>query len=226
VQPAQHRYHRQVADAEIAVQPLLVAQCGGQIGEAGADILDHGRAACGRPRTIHLEDVDDRELHDRRLDRIERGDHPLLGARLPGGVGREQAGRLARDMQRDRAGFEDFDVGVRIGRQLSERLQTAVRWALHMLQVDDVDSVMLAGFFERPARPHIANIAARELGDPFEGGNRGGHGKSSSCSEARFGYAAVSAICSGPFAAAIGSIQNGPKPWPSGSVKAREYMKP
>src|SRR6202012_3574685 len=95
---------------------------------------------------------------------------------------------------------------------------------LDVSAIDEIDGISLAGFLKGPARADIADEAARERRNPFEGGDRGGHRFLSRLS----GRAQAGSAC-GWFIAATAastSIHIGPKPKPSGSSKAREYMKP
>ena len=162
---AQHRDHQQVAGGEgVAVEPRLVAEPIGQVLEPLVDARLDRRPAHLRPRLVGLEDGHEREVHDRRLDRVERGEHPFDRARPRRRIARQQAAETLGDVEHDRARFEQRDVAVLLGRHLAERLARAVRRLLLLALGEIVDVVGLADFLERPAHAQIADLAPREGG--------------------------------------------------------------
>ena len=90
-QPQQHRHHHQVAGAERAVQPVGVAQARGSCPSRSrmrSSTSGRRSAAQGLSPSRSLAVV---QLQDRRLDRVERGEHPGDRARPGVGVVRQQA---------------------------------------------------------------------------------------------------------------------------------------
>src|SRR3546814_8470946 len=76
VQPAQHRYHQQIAGAERAIEPVGVAKATGKVAQPDADAVLEGTQALLVPGLVALEDLDEVAVEDRRLHRVERGKHP------------------------------------------------------------------------------------------------------------------------------------------------------
>ncbi|TWI04265.1 hypothetical protein IQ17_03589 [Bradyrhizobium daqingense] len=79
------------------------------------------------------------------------------------------------DMEHDRAGFEQREIAVLIGRDLPKRMQREVRRRLHRGEGEKANVIGLADLLQRPANPHVARLPAAAVGGVFEGGD-GGHG--------------------------------------------------
>src|SRR3546814_6635918 len=69
-QRPQHRGHHQIADAEVAIEPVGVAQSLRKVRKPAADaIVDHWQPRVG-PTLVALDDGGIEALGDRRLDRV------------------------------------------------------------------------------------------------------------------------------------------------------------
>src|SRR5580704_2372767 len=68
-QPEQHRYHHQVARAELAIEPVGTAKASGKLLQPVADAILDQRQALLAPGLIALQKPGGRELKDRRLHR-------------------------------------------------------------------------------------------------------------------------------------------------------------
>jgi hypothetical protein len=134
--PAQHHDHQQVACAEIAVEPFGTAKAVGKLSEPLADAILEQRQPLLVPtlvafRVRHLFAFD-----DRRLDRIERGEHPCDRARARIRIVRQQPGMALGDMEYDRARLEKNQIAVVVRRNLTERMQREIRRLLHFTKRD------------------------------------------------------------------------------------------
>jgi len=63
---------------------------------------------------------------DRRLNRVECGEHPFHRPRPCAGIARKQAAKSLGNMKDNRAGFEQRQIALLKGRHLSEWLACAV----------------------------------------------------------------------------------------------------
>src|SRR3546814_20966731 len=88
----QHRYRRQVAGAERAIEPVGVAKATGKVAQPDADAVLEGTQALLVPGLVALEDLDEVAVEDRRLHRVERGKHPC--DRACPGIGDRKSTRL------------------------------------------------------------------------------------------------------------------------------------
>jgi hypothetical protein len=68
---------------------------------------------------------------------------------------RQQAGMPLRDVEHDRARFEQGKTAFLISRNLPERMQRKMRWLLHRLERNQTNLVRLPDFFKRPAHAHV-----------------------------------------------------------------------
>ncbi|MGY2938199.1 hypothetical protein ACVWZK_003341 [Bradyrhizobium sp. GM0.4] len=137
-------------------------------------ILQHGQPL-RVPALVALEQHGHPELDDRRLQRAQRSKHP--GDRAGPGVRlrRQQPGVTLGDMEHDRAGLEQGEIAVLVGRNLPEWMQGEMRGFFHRLERNQTHVVRLADLFERPAHPHVAGLPLAAVGRAFEGGDGGGH---------------------------------------------------
>jgi hypothetical protein len=71
------------------------------------------------------------EFEDRRLHRVERGEHPCDRARPGIGIVRQQARMALGDMEHDRPRLEQGEIAFLIGRNLAERMKRQMRGFLH-----------------------------------------------------------------------------------------------
>ena len=78
------------------------------------------------------------------------------------------------DMEHDRAGLEQGEIALLIGRNLPERMQRKMGGLLHRRERHQADVVGLAHFLERPANAHVARLPLAAVGRVFEGCD-GGH---------------------------------------------------
>ena len=127
MQATQHRQHQQVAGAESAVEPVGIAQPGRKRRQPPADRFLQPPHPRLEPGLVALEDLHQCPVEDRWLDRVQRRKHPGDGAGPAIGIDRQQALVPFGDMQHDRAGFEQHQVAVLIGRDLSEGLKRHMR---------------------------------------------------------------------------------------------------
>lgn len=79
------------------------------------------------------------------------------------------------DMEDDRAGFEEDEAVFLIGRDLSERLEPAVRGLLHVAKRNGTDATGLPRFLQRPANAHVACVPAAAIRRAFKNGDGGDH---------------------------------------------------
>jgi len=148
----------------------------GQLAQPHAHTRVDQRQALGVPGLVALQQHGVGALQDRRLDGVERGEHPGDGAGARGRRGRrvgQQAGTRLRQVQHDGARFEQRQLALLVGRDLPEGMQRAVRRRLHLGEGDQPHVVRLADFFQRPAHAHVARQAAAAVGRPGKGGEGG-----------------------------------------------------
>ncbi|MGY4326085.1 hypothetical protein ACVWWG_000499 [Bradyrhizobium sp. LB7.2] len=160
---------------ECAVEPIGIAEATGQFAEPDADAILQDRQALLVPALVALEQHGHPELDDRRLQRAQRGKHPRDHAGSGVRIVRQQPGMALRDMEHDRAGFEQSEIAILEGRDLRERMQREMCGLLHVLERDQTDVVGLTHLLERPAHPHVARLSPAAVGRAFEGGDGGGH---------------------------------------------------
>ena len=84
------------------------------------------------PGLVALDEDGDLAFDDRRLDRVERGEHPGDRARPGVRVVRQQARMALGDVEHDRPGLEEGEIAVLVGRDLAEGVQRQVRGLLHL----------------------------------------------------------------------------------------------
>ena len=97
---------------------------------------------------------------------------------MPGiGSVRQQPGMALRDVEHNRAGLEQAEITVLVGRDLPERMQREMSGFFHRGERNQADLVGLAHFLQRPANARIPRQALAAIGRPFKGGDGGGHGK-------------------------------------------------
>ena len=102
-QAAQYRDQHQIADGErFPVDPLVVAERHLETLKTAMQILDDRGVTGLRPVAIGLENVVNRERHDERLHRIERGDEPLDRTDTRRRIGWDQLPAALGDTQNDR----------------------------------------------------------------------------------------------------------------------------
>jgi hypothetical protein len=111
----------------------------------------------------------------RRLDGVERGEHPHDGARPGIRILRQQAPMALRDVENDRSRLEEDEIAFLIAGNLSEGLHRAVRRFLHGLERNEADVIRLADFLKRPTDAHVARQPPPAIRRAFKGGDRGGH---------------------------------------------------
>jgi hypothetical protein len=171
--------HHQVAGAEGAVEPVGVAEARGEGAQSRADAIgDEGQAVAG-PRLVGLEELGVGVFEDGRLDGVEGSEHPGDGAGARVGVVGEEAGVVRREVEDDRAGLEEDERAVLVGRDRAEGMQGEMRGFLEGAERDQAHRVGLADFFERPANARVAGEALAAVGRTLERGDRDGHGTAS-----------------------------------------------
>ena len=140
-----------------------------------ADAILDQRQALLAPGLVALQEPGGYELEDRRLHRVERGEHPRDRARPRIGILRQQARMALGDVEHDRAGLEQGEIAFLIGRNLAERMKRQMRGFLHRTKRNQPNLVRLAHFFERPANARVTRQSLAAIGRPFKGGNGDGH---------------------------------------------------
>ena len=93
----------------------------------------------------------DDDRFNRALGREHPGDRPGPGV----GVVRQQSGMALGDVQDDRAGLEQGQVALFVGRDLPERLERQMRWLLHLDERQQPHVIGQADFLERPANGKV-----------------------------------------------------------------------
>jgi hypothetical protein len=141
------------------------------LAEADLDALFEERQALGIPGFVLLGQRIGFPLDDRRLDRVERGEHPGDCARPRPLFLRKQAGAGLCEVEDDRARFEQAKAVLLERRYLAERVAGEVIRFLHFAEGDQANVVGLPDFFKRPADPHVAGLSLALVGGGFEGGD-------------------------------------------------------
>ena len=171
----QHRYHQQISSAERTVEPVVVTEAAGEFAEPLADIFIDHRQALFVPALVALQKSGNRAVNDWRLHRVERGEHPGYRPCPRIHIPRQQAGIALRDVENDRAGFEQYEVALLIGRDLSEWLKCQMRRFPHRLEGEKANIVGQPRFLQRPADAHVAGQTLAAIGRAFKSGNRDRH---------------------------------------------------
>src|SRR5262249_33447770 len=122
-----------------------------------------------------IKEVDQRDVHDERLDGIERGDQPLRRPRPRAHVLGQQRFAAFPDVKNDRSAFEEDTAILLEDRHLPERLQRAVVRLVLVAQLQEASLVGEARLLERPAHAEVAHLPLREGGNPAKSGY-GDHG--------------------------------------------------
>jgi hypothetical protein len=118
------------------------------------------RSAC----QVALQELGGSEFKDRRLDRIDRGQHPCDRARPGIGILWQQAGMARGDVEDDRSCLEQGEITFLIGRNLTERMKRQMRGFLPRAKRNEANRVRLAHFFKRPANARIACQPSAAIG--------------------------------------------------------------
>ena len=87
----------------------------------------------------------------------------IARARAFGSSGNRPAWCL-RDVQYDRAGFEQGETVFFVSRDLSERVTREMRGLFHLFERHEPNVVNLSDFFERPADRHVARQPPAAIG--------------------------------------------------------------
>ena len=127
-----------------------------------AHVLRTGRRAAGLQ-------VDHVEHRDRRLDRVQRRQHPGAHAGPRRRVARHQRLGVLAQVHDDGARLEQHQAVVVDRRHLAERLHRPVGGRLLVLGADQHHLVGQARFLERPAHAQVAHQALGERRHPAEG---------------------------------------------------------
>ena len=167
---AQHGRHRDVGDGEFVDQIFLVAHRVVKAAEPALDEFDQARPAQLRPLLVLREQVDIAELEQHRFDAVIGGEQPGERARARLRVARHQPFVLFGKVEQDRAALEQSHAIVAEHGDLPPWLeQEMVGGAVD--RADQMFGIIEADFLARPARAKVADIAAREIGDPVKGGD-------------------------------------------------------
>jgi adenylylsulfate kinase-like enzyme len=67
-------------------------------------------------------------------------------------------------MEHDRAGFEQREIALFVGRNLAERMKREMRGLLHRAKRNEANRVGQARFLKRPANARIAREALAAVG--------------------------------------------------------------
>src|SRR4051794_22180299 len=122
-QEAQGGDHDEVADGEVvALEPALVAQPVGEPLELQPGEVGGALPAQLGPFLVLVENVDQEEVEDRRLDAVERRISPLNRAEPALRIGGQKRLAPFADILNDRAALENLDLAVAKARHLVERL--------------------------------------------------------------------------------------------------------
>jgi hypothetical protein len=162
--PLQHFHHHQVAGAERAVEPVGIAETCGKLAEPATDTVLDQRQAIRGPGLVAFPKFGGLDFEDRRLDRVERGEHPADRARPGIGIVGQQAGMMLGDVEDDRAGFEQDEIAFLIGGNLAEGMERQMRGLLHRGKGNEAHLIGQARFFERPANAGIARQPLAAIG--------------------------------------------------------------
>jgi RNA polymerase sigma-70 factor, ECF subfamily len=144
VQPAQHRHHHQVAGAERPVEPVGTPEPAGEVAEPVTDAIVEDAQALLVPALVALHVPGQLALDDRRLHRVERGEHPCDRARPGPRIVRQQARGARRHAARSRRTRTGRDR--RLHRSGSARTDEAPRCAGSFISLNETDG-------RRKARP-------------------------------------------------------------------------
>src|SRR5262249_13570742 len=108
-----------------------------------------------------VEDVDEIEGSQGRLDGGDRGEAPLDDARAALEVARDQLAGLLRHVEHHRGRLGDHEPVVVDHWQLAERADPAVSLAVELAAglVERVDSIRQAGLLESPLHPKVLGLA-------------------------------------------------------------------
>ena len=127
-----------------------------------AQVLRTGRRAAGLQ-------VDHVERRDRRLDGVQRRQHPGANACPRGGVARHQRLGALAQVHDDGAGLEQHQAVVVDRRHLAERLHCAIGGRLLVVGADQHHLVGDARLLERPAHAQVAHQPLGERRNPAKG---------------------------------------------------------
>ncbi len=157
-------YHEEVARAESRVEPVGLAQAGGEVTKPVADAVVDQVLALRRPGLVALEELGDLQLHDGRLDGCKGGEHPGDGPSAGVRVGWQQPPVALGDVKHDGARLEEPQAALLVGGDLAEGMKPEMRGPLHRLERDQADVVGPAYLLERPAHAHVARLALALVG--------------------------------------------------------------
>src|SRR2546421_5070906 len=156
----------------LAVETGLLAQRLGQTAQAMARELHRARAAQLGPLLVGVEQAEYRDVHDVRLDGIERRDQPLRRAGARGGVFRQERLAAFADVQNDRPALEQHTAVLLEDRHLAEGLQRTVVGLVLVALLQQTRPVRQSCFLERPTYAQIPHLALCKGGNPAKGGYR------------------------------------------------------
>ena len=109
-----------------------------------------------------VEDLDEVEAHQGRLDGADRGEAPLDDAGAALDVARDQLAGLLGQVEHHRGRLGHHEAVVVDDRHLVEGADPAVGVAVELAAgvVERVDSIRQPGLLERPLRPEVFRLAA------------------------------------------------------------------
>ena len=146
-----------VRPSSLRLEPTETAAC-------PAD--QRGSLLAAARQTAEVHQLDHR---DRRLDRGERGEAPLVDGGPADGIGRQRAGLLGQ-VEQDGARLGDDDTAVIDHRYLVERADRRVRRTVELAAgvVERMDAVRQPELLERPLHAQVACLADDDRMDPAE----------------------------------------------------------
>src|SRR5262245_52895712 len=111
-----------------------------------------------------LKQLGGAKFKDRRLHRVDRGEHPSDRARPGIGVIRQKTRMALCDMQDDRPCLEQGEIAFLIGRDLAERMKSQMRGLLHRAKRNKANLVGFAHLLKRPANARITRQSPAAIG--------------------------------------------------------------
>src|SRR4051812_15985639 len=163
VDQAQHIGHENIRNRKRARQPSTACENLLHVTEP------KGQESVQMPPALGLlmvvEELENRGRQCGHLNRVECGEQPLDDFAASLRFGWHQRLALLRDMKQDRAALEDRDVSVGQPWYLPERLVCEVISA-SITERDTFDAVRQSSLFKRPSDTKVADVAARQFGNP------------------------------------------------------------
>jgi len=169
IEDAKHGRHHKVARREASFEIWLLAKMVRQPSEPRFDHFDDLGPAFAGPIAGGVEQVDQRQLLDHRLDAVERRQHPRHRAGATQSVGGQQGFAFLADMEHDRPALEHPHRLVAVARHLTKRLIGEIVRGPLRSRAEFAHGIGDARLLERPAHAQVAHLPASEVGHPRKG---------------------------------------------------------